>query len=122
MVVGHDVAVRTDDDAGSAAALLAGLAEAVTVPEAEEEFEGVDGAGLALNGHLHINDGLHGRLSGIGEVRIIRVCQIDSAIFHGVAGNVRHHGGGLGSRLRSARLRSAGLHHAKCGETAGQNR
>ena len=84
VVVGDDVAVGPDDDAGPAALRLPGLglAEAIAIPEAEEVFERVDAAaGGLLDRHFHVDDRLHGGLSGIGEIRVIGFCQIDSTVF-----------------------------------------
>ena len=84
VVVRDDVAVRTDDDARAAALRLAGLglAEAVAVTEPEEILERVDAAaGGLLDRHFHIDDRLHGGFGRVGEVGIIRVCQIDSTVF-----------------------------------------
>ena len=74
MVVGHDIAVRADDDAGAAALALASVATAEAFVAEEETEERVDLlllALLGLDGHLDVDDRLDGVLRGIGEVGII---------------------------------------------------
>ena len=64
MIVGHDIAVGTDDDTGSQADLVTGR-----LCETEKQVE--QGARLLVVGslrHLDIDDCLHGSLGGIGEI------------------------------------------------------
>ena len=75
VVVGHDVAVRTDDHTRAASLLLPCLRLAIPEEEAEERIGHLI---LLRHGHLYIDDSVHGGLRRIGQVRIVRLCQIDS--------------------------------------------
>ena len=117
MVVGDDIAVRADDYPAAAALLLALLGHGVFIAKEETE-ERVDALVLlaALDRHLYIYNGLHGAFRRVGEVRIIGVCQIDSAVFHGIAGSVLYDGYRLGRGLGNGCL-----YYAECGEATCQN-
>ena len=85
MVVGDNVAVRTDDYARAAALLLPlrGIASAETEEKLEER---VDVLALALfYRHFHIYDCIDCRFGSICEVRIICFCQIDSPVGRSVS-------------------------------------
>ena len=114
MVVGYDISVRADDDAAAAALLLTvlGLGEFISKKEAEE---GVYVLVLlaALDGNFHVYHGLNGGFCGISEIRVIRVCQIDSAVLHCITLRIFHNSG-LGG------LRSGYFHYAIGGKTACQ--
>ena len=115
VVVGDDVAVRPDDDAGAAALGLPGLglAEAVAVAEAEEVLERVDAAaGRLLDGHFHIDDRLHGGFGRVGEVGIIGICQIDSTVLHTAVFALDADG---------AQVLFIGFHDAVGGQSAGED-
>ena len=115
MVVGDDVAVRADNDAGAAALRLAGLglAETIAVTEAEEVLERVDAAaGRLLDGHFHIDDRLHGGFGRVGEVGIIGVCQIDSTVLHTAVFALDADG---------AQVLFIGFHDAVGGQSAGED-
>ena len=80
MVVGDDIAVRADDDAGAAAlarrglsAIAAAAVGILTEEIAEEVVHRRRGRRLAgLDGHLDIDHRLDGILGGIGEIGIVR--------------------------------------------------
>ena len=114
MVVGYDIAVLADNNAAAATLLFPGTGLIVLVAEEETE-EGVDGLvhGPALHRHLHIYNGLHGILGCIGEIRIVRICQIDSTVFHSISFAVTYQAGGFGFRSPDHRIGS---------ESASQNR
>ena len=83
VVVRYDIAVGTDNDTGTAAFLLTGLRLAITILVSEEEAEERVDLLVLLTGlyrHLDIDDSLNRSFGGIGEIRIVRFCQIDS--FH----------------------------------------
>ena len=117
MVVGDDITVRADDHSAAAALLLALLGHGVFIAKEETE-ERVDTLVLlaALDRHLYIYDGLHGAFCRVGKVRVVGFCQIDSAVFHGIAGSVLYDGYGLGRGLGNGCL-----YHAECGEATCQN-
>ena len=117
MIVGDDITVRADDHTAAAPLLLTLLGHGVFIAKEKAE-ERVDALVLlaALNRHLYINNGLHGTLCRVGEVRIVGFCQIDSAVFHGIAGSVLYDGYGLGKGLGNGCL-----YHAECGEATCQN-
>ena len=114
MVVCYNVAVRADDDAAAAALLLTvlGLGEFISKEEAEE---GVYVLVLlaALDGNFHVYHGLNSGFCGISEIRVIRVCQIDSAVLHCIPLRIFYNSG-LGG------LRSGYFHYAIGGKTACQ--
>ena len=73
MVVGHDIAVRANDDAGTRtlALLLASLGLAlVAEEEAEERIDHI--LLLILDGNFDIHYRLDGMFCGISEIRIVR--------------------------------------------------
>ena len=71
MVVGHDVTVGTDDDAGSTALPLTLLARILVAEEETEEIVSRILLGLGLDGHLDKDHRIHRRLCREGEIRII---------------------------------------------------
>ena len=70
--------------------LLTSLRLAETLVSSEEEAE--ERINLrtvfSLHGDLHVDDSVHGRFCGIGEIRIIILCQIDSSVRRTVRGDL----------------------------------
>ena len=75
VVVGHDVAVRTDDHSRAASLLLPGLRAFIPEEETEERIRHLI---LLSHRHLHINNSINRSLRGVSQIRIVRLCQIDS--------------------------------------------
>ena len=113
MVVRDYIAVLAYDYAGAAPLLLAFLRLRHLVAEEELE-EGVYVVLLgALDGNFYEHHRVYCRFRGIGEIGVIVLCQIDSAVLHCIPLRIFYNSG-LGG------LRSGYFHYAIGGKTACQ--